>query len=361
MAVVGAIGERAASFFAWWLGELAGLWPKRLRPTGRRERSRLVLVLTGSRVVLQEPGPEGEHELGHADAADGDLTAALGAALGRSKRRGRDVTIRLGPDGGLRRTLELPLAARGNLEQLLQFEMDRLTPFRSDQVYTAHRVANVDAAAKRLRAEVHIAPRERVDQALALARDLGLQAKRVELAGADEAGPALDLLPDHTGERARPTTHLVRALALLTLLLVAAAVVIPLYRQQSLARSLAEQVEAARIEAEKSLVLREQLDELTQTADFVVKARRDRPMVTAIVAELTRVIPDQAHVSQLSIDEDTVQLHGLARAASGIIGQLEQSDLFDAPRFRSPVTIDPGENLERFHIEVEIQSRGAGS
>lgn len=365
MAALDTIRHSASGFFAWWTGELAGLWPKRLRLSGRRERSYLVLVVAAKEVRLLEPGADGEQELGWSPSQAPDLQTTLAAALARARRRTRNVTVRLGPDGGLRRMLELPLAARGNLDRLLQFEMDRLTPFHAEQVYVAHRIVGEDPAQKRLRADLQIAPRGTVDRALALAQELGLQAKRVELAQASETetgdeGGALNLLPDHTTERSR-TPHLVRALIVLTLVLATAAVAIPLYRQQSIATNLAADVEAARVEAQKSLVLREQLDELTAAADFVVEAKRDRPMITALMAELTRALPDQAYVSQITIDDQTIQLHGLARSASGIIGHLEQSAMFRAPRFRSPVTMEAGENLERFDIEVEIQPPQEGA
>lgn len=351
------IREGFGAFLSWWLGELAGLLPRRLRSRSRRELRWLVLTLGPDGVALLEPEGGVERELARVVPGAPGQEAVLGGALALARRRTREVTIRLGADRGLRRTLDLPLAARGNLDQLLQFEMDRLTPFKSEQVYVAHRIARVDAATKRLQAEVHIAPREPVDQALELAQALGLWPQRVELeGGGDDGHPALDLLPHDTPERHR-SGRLARVLALLALLLSAAAIAVPLQRQQTTAAALEAEVEAARVEAQKSIALRDRFDRLSTAARFLVEAKRTTPMVTAIVAELTRVIPDQAYVSQLYIDGGTVQLHGLAKAASDLIGQLEQSDLFRAPRFRSPVTIDPGEELERFHIEVELQPR----
>jgi general secretion pathway protein L len=343
------------AFFAWWLGELAGLVPRQLRTWGRRERRRLVLAFDTTTVALLEPDGGDERELGRVALEASAPAAVLGEALAHAKRRTREVTIRLGANRGLRRILDLPLAARANLDQLLQFEMDRLTPFKPEQVCVAHRVASLDPATKRLQAEVHIAPREHVEQALDLAQALGLRPARVELAApAGEDPSALDLLPQETTERKR-SGRLTRALAVLALLLSAAAIAVPLQRQRTAATSLQEAVEAARVEAQQSVALRERLNRLTAAARFLVEAKHETPMVTEIVAELTRVIPDQAFVTQLYIDEGTVQLHGLAKAASDLIGQLEQSELFRAPRFRSPVTMDPGESLERFHIEVELQ------
>ena len=40
----------------------------------------------------------------------------------------------------------MPAATEENLPQVLSFEMDRLTPFRSDEVYFDHRVVGRDRA-----------------------------------------------------------------------------------------------------------------------------------------------------------------------------------------------------------------------
>ena len=81
-----------ASFFAWWLGELAGLLPRRLRTLGRRQRRRLVLSFDPAGVALIEPDGSGERELGRVGPDAPAPAAGLGDALGQAKRRTREVT-----------------------------------------------------------------------------------------------------------------------------------------------------------------------------------------------------------------------------------------------------------------------------
>jgi general secretion pathway protein L len=348
-----------AAFFGWWLGELASLMPRRLRPTAGRRRRGLVLALGADEIVVAEGAADGLRTLGSVDAAAPDRDERLRALLRQAKRRGRrPATVRLAPALGLRKTLELPLAARDDLDQLLRFEMDRLTPFRAEEVHFAQQVLATDAAGRRLTVELQAAPRRVVEEALATARELGLRPARVELA-ADDAGGAepLNLLGDQPGGGARES-RVNRALVLLALLLLVIAVAIPLRRQQARLAELENQVAAARAEAEDSLALREQLDQLTRSASFLVGEKTSRPMVTEVVAELTRLVPDQAHIVQLELRDGSVQLHGYAATASDLIGLLDQSALFKTPQFRSPVTQDPRTGLERFHLSVELLGAG---
>lgn len=352
--VIGLVRGALAAFFGWWWGELAGLVPRRFRQATRRERRGLVLVLGSSASGVLERTPEGERALGSVpvDAADHDQR--LGALLRQAKRHRRPVTVRLSGELGLRKIIDLPLATKDDLAQLLRFEMDRLTPFRAEEVYFAQRVVGSDAQNRRITVNLQVAPKRVVEQALETARGFGVIPARIELDRAEANGTEpLNLLPDERGQGARQN-RLNRALALLALVLAVIAVIIPLRRHQATVAELEAQVAAAQAEAEESLTLRERLDQLSESARFLLTEKTRRPMVTEVLAELTRLVPDQAHIIQLQLRDDTVQLHGFAATASDLIGLLEQSPLFRAPQFRSPVTQDPNSGSERFHVSVEL-------
>jgi len=119
-------------------------------------------------------------------------------------------------------------------------------------------------------------------------------------------------------------------------------------------------VAAARAEAEESLALRARLDQLTESSRFLVAEKTRRPMVAEVLAELTRLVPDQAHIVQLDLRDRSIQLHGYATTASDLIGLLDQSELFRTPQFRSPVTQDPSSGTERFHLSVELAAEENG-
>jgi general secretion pathway protein L len=262
--------------------------------------------------------------------------------------------VRLAPQRGLSKTLELPAAARNDLDQLLRFEMDRLTPFRADEVLFAHRIQSSDAQSRRLTVELQLAPRPAVAAALDDARRLGLEPVRVELGDLDAADDgALDLLPDARAG-ARGVSRLNRALAVVAVLLAAAAVAIPLHQRHSTAADLEAGIAAAKSEAEASLKLRERLEQATARTNFLAAEKVRVPMTSQILAEVTRVVPDQAYLLRLDWQDGSLQLEGLAEGAASLVGLLDRSPMFGAPQFRSPVTPDRRTALERFHVAVEL-------
>ena len=69
--------------------------------------------------------------------------------------------------------------------------------------------------------------------------------------------------------------------------------------------------------------MRDRLDQLTRSAQFLVADKTRRPVVVQVLNELTRLVPDQAYIMQSELHHQTVELHGFAVTASDLIGVLE--------------------------------------
>ena len=326
--------------------------PRRLKQLGRRDRRVMLLLVDDDETVVVERHGARARLVGSVQTAVPDHEDQVRALVRRAKHLGEQVTVCLSGRLGLRKIVSLPLAARDDLDQLLRFEMDRMTPFRVEEVCFAHRIVDTDPSNRRISVELAVAPKKTVDAALKMAAGVGLAPSRVELgtARADDHDP-LNLLPHQAGDRAR-ARRLNRVLILLAVILAIAAVVIPMQRQEARLATLNEQIASTRVEAEASHQLRERLDELSRTGNFLLAEKSRRPMTVDVLAELTRLVPDQAHLIQLYLQDGEVQLHGAAGTASDLISVLEGSPLFRSPQFRSPVTQDGSD--ERFHLSVEL-------
>lgn len=344
------------AFLQWWFDELRGLLPRSLSTTSPSSKSGLILNLRGEDTVLIErTACHGEREL---DRAGGDELKKSGLALasfGNRRYRKWPIIVRLGGDLGLRKVVDLPLAARENLGQLLHFELDRLTPFKADDVCFAWRVLETDAENSRMQVELEMAPKAVVDRAMILVDKHGRKVDRVELEGGTDR-QSLDLMPSSVG--VKPSKGwLRRLLPLIALGLGITAVMLPLNKQQRLLDQIEQDMAVVRAEAEESLAIREQLDGLAKKASFLATTKNKRATMTEVLAELTRAIPDHSHIVQLQIQGTSIELNGLADKASDLIAILDQSPMLASPQFRSPVTRDPRSNKERFQISVDLIER----
>lgn len=354
--LVALVRNGVSGFLDWWRSELAGLVPRALQPARRRRRRLLLLALGRGEVELFRGGGADGRLIGRAASGDAE---ALEQLVRKARARKRPAALRLAPEHGLRKTIELPLAAKEDLDQLLRFEMDRLTPFRAEEVRFAHRIIHTEPRSRRMQVELQLAPKTAVEDALGTAKAAGLVPVSVELGGPDgSTDDALDLLPGDPATRGG-TNRLSRALAVLALLLAAAAVAIPLRERHSTAAALEAEAAAAKVEAEESLALREQLEQVSTSTDLLAAEKSRVPLVSQVLAEVTRVLPDQAYLARLDWRDGTLQLEGYAEGAAALIGLLDRSPLFQTPQFRSPVTPDRRTGLERFHVSLELAAEGS--
>ncbi|MDX8525885.1 PilN domain-containing protein [Mesorhizobium sp. MSK_1335] len=118
-----------------------------------------------------------------------------------------------------------------------------------------------------------------------------------------------------------------------------------------------DEIATAQVEARKARAsLQKRQAELEQTEKLRTE-KKNAVSVVRILAELTRLLPDSAWVSDLSSRGDQLTITGFATSAADLIQPIDASPLFSAPEFSSPVTRVPGQTGERFTITAKVEER----
>ena len=338
-------------FWRWWTGELEGLMPGPWLSERRLTGPYLLLSLQGDRCVLTARKRSGDVEIG---CAEGDIEHALDTLFDRHHRK-LPIVVRLDKSLGLRKLVDLPSAARADLDRLLFYELDRLTPFNAADVCFAWQIVDNDRKSGRMTVRLDLAPKELIEHVQASVRRMGCEPLSIALEGEDDN--VLDLAPRSPAETTR-ASRWQRILPALAVGLIILVVAIPL-RQQMLAISQIDaEIKRVQATAEESGALREQLQKLTDRSGFLIEKKNGYLPRTNTMNALTRLIPDQAYVTQIQIRDEEIILVGHADRASELIGALEQSPMFASPRFQSPLTRDPRTGKERFQIAFDLAEDG---
>jgi len=324
----------AGRFLRWWRAELLASIPEPLR---RRLVARRLVALT-----------IGEHDVTVTGiAADGARIArGDGAALRRLLRPWDRFALRLSPDQVLRLRLDLPAAAEGALDQVVAFELERRTPFRSDEVHVIHLARGRTPGGDRAMVDVAMVPRAVLQGLLAEAHRLGVSPVRIE---APDGGRLPLLQP---GRRTRLQRAGAVALAVMLAAVAAAAILVPLHERRSAAARLEAEADQARRTAAKVAGLQQEFERNLQREALLFEMKARFPPAARIIEELSQVLPDDTWLIQLEIADREVRLTGFSAAASQLVALLEASPLFRDVEFRSPVTQDQRTGRERFHIAV---------
>lgn len=293
-------------------------------------------------LALRERGQS--HRLG-VFAADEQGRAALGRALGR-RRLPREVTVTVPPDCLLERQLELPPAAAPALREVLQLEIERLTPFApADLLWTwsaAPRRRGEDA----LRLRLAMVPRAAFGPTIAALGRLGLPATTLEAAAA--GGPAwrFDLRPP------APYPRLRRALGVACVALALVALLLPLALRWQAEATLDAELARLRAPMAEVATLRRSLQQGSASAGVLAEEMaRLRPPLQALAA-LTAALDDDSFLQELAIEGDSLLLTGQSSAAARLLGSLAATPGFHDPVFVAPVRRTEDGRAELFSLRV---------
>jgi general secretion pathway protein L len=355
--------RKAAAFWRWWLGEIAALLPASWSILQGAAGAPL-LALEGEEVVLLGPRGVVERRIAVGPWDDSRRRAAVKALLedaGETRMRAR---LAVGYDEALVRRVTLPAATEENLEQVLGFEMDRLSPFRAEEVYFDYRVVSRDAQSGVIGVEFAIARRSLVDARVQQLRALGVSVQGVSLR--DESGhsaPVLDLLPSQQrGARESPRERIVRyaligAVGILFLLVL----LLPIWRKRESAIALFPMLTKAKQEAEATDVVVRELERQAADYNFVLAKKHGSYPVAATLEEVSLLLPDNTWLSSMEVKTTgktrEVQLAGETPSSSKLIEVLEQSKLLQNAAPRGPQTRGAMPGVERFMIVAESRTR----
>jgi general secretion pathway protein L len=355
-----------ADFVDWWLGELRALVPGALRRRLTGSRQRVVLALDAEAATLHVETNGERAALGRLSLADELLASRALAALleenglaPRLRDGSAEASLRLPAERSLNTVMRLPLAAKSNLAEVVEFELDRYTPFRPDQVLFAARIGGEDAQAGLLDVEVVMVPRLVADQALGAAQRLGFSPTRIDVSGADGGEPITGNLLHAARDRSwwRADRKVVTALAVAATVLAIVAVDLPIVLAQRAEQSLSERFAAVKQQALEAATLQKKIDTLRHAKLFLVERRRTTPTISQLLFETTHVLPDDTSLISWQVTGDEVQLQGITKSAAELVGVIEHSKIFERSSFKSPVTQEP-HGGERFNIAAHVAAGG---
>ena len=277
--------------------------------------------------------------------------------------RGR-VRICLDRDEALLRRVTMPAATEENLRQVLAFEMDRLTPFRAEEVYFDCRVESREADGSRIGVELGVVRRELVDARLDTFRRWGASVQGVALRDdIGHGGSLLDLLPrEQRGEEESGRERLVRlSLIGLVVALLFAALFVPALLKRETIKSMLPVIGKTKVEAEATDALGRELDKQVADYNFLLAKKHSIYPALAYLEEVSRLLPDQTWVQQFDFKTigktREVQVSGETNSSSKLIEILEQSTLLRNATQKGTLTRGSQPGLERFVIAAEVRPR----
>ena len=345
---------QAKDLWQWWLTEITAMIPPKFLRFLGGPGEQIILEWSAEGLRVFYATPQGETQIsaeGSSHAANLPRQDLLNEHPEWTETR---VALRLSREQGLNRHFKLPLAAEENLEQVVSFEMDRLTPFKGDQVYSATSVLSRSRANRQIEVELILTPKEKLDRLIEDLSQLGWHPDTVYLQGARKPG-GHNLLPDALKPKKNELPQILNlALASTLSAFLILLLVLPLWSARVESNRLRSDIKKTSKLAQEVEEMREESDKLLHQALFLQEKKRSEPLLLDTLEELTHVIPDDTWLNGLQFANDRVIIQGQSPSSSSLIKRIEASPHFRNVNFVSPVTKDTGNNLERFQIAADV-------
>lgn len=230
----------------------------------------------------------------------------------------------------------LPSAARGSLDKVLRYEMDRLTPFEADDVFFSHRLLGTDNGGATLRVELALVPRTRVQPMFDRLAQYGIVASVLEAAGPNGAVRRIGIARIDAVRQSLDRL-LLRLAAVACVVLTCAVIATPLVQQSLAMAEVDDAIAALRPRVNEVEALRQRIAQGSAGAGRIAAAREQAGTVLQMLGVLTATLPDDTWLSSLTLHQRDLVLEGHSTASAKVIAGMAAEPRLHDPAFGAPV------------------------
>ena len=255
----------------------------------------------------------------------------------------------------LRRKVTVPAAALSNLRQALGFQISKLTPFSRDQVFYDVVEGLTSGSVGTHEVELVVVARAFAQPWLdQLSRVSGLPVARLQ-AGMPSGQRNTSNLLEQPGVPSRWYKRLNRNsyLALLLVMSAGLAMSAPVLKLRLQAVLVNQEIAALDRQVADTRHGWQGLQREVEGLEFMLMQYEQRGHPSAILAELTRLIPDNVYLTSMTLEQNRIQLAGQGTSVVELIDILNESELFEQARFSSAITRSR-DGLDVFAISMQM-------
>jgi general secretion pathway protein L len=322
-----------ARFFSWWIARLTELLPNAAAeaPDG------IVVDITNEQAVSASVRRRGRLE-----------PVNLGAAARLAGRR--PIILRPPPGAELVKHHIVPTAPRRQLDQLLRYELARITPFPADDLFWRWDGHTKFGDKARTDVVLTMVPKQALAPAITALESVGLKARFVEVGPADHP----QLLPILDSEERSTGPVLFKGLVWACAVLAIVAVAVPMVRQSLALRATDDAIAELQPTISQVEALRRGLSAEGAGKALLAKEMQRTGDILQVLAMVTRILPDDSFLTDFALRERQMTISGRSASAPRLITLLSSDPTIRNTSFAAPVTRIEGATADIFSIKAEL-------
>jgi general secretion pathway protein L len=335
-------------FLRWWLRQLLDLLQPALKIV-QDNFNRAVVVEIGDQKVLLHERVRRRDVLFFTWALDDTVISAVCQAMQCRGAQGR-VILRLPPGQLLELSVTIPLAAEREIEQILTYEMDRLTPFPAEQVFWTFSVLQRDHARKLLELRLSLLPRKAVENWTELLLRAGVKLDALELPAFDGDTRVISLEQADERRTRKPLLSLARS----TCAIAFSALILPVFLQYLALERVEARISALRPAFEQAEAVRAPSAPWEGAGDLIaVQRMRVGDPLTALVS-VAELLPDDTFLDKFTLDQRKLTISGNSASAAKLMSLISGSSSIKNPTFVQALVRSGNGKTDSFSIRAEL-------
>ena len=350
-------------FMQWWFTELKTFVPKKYHEALFPQAIKIYITQNSEQVTVWNKIANKITPYSNDDSSDLEQEKwwhQVQHIINNADGKKVQVQFLLANDEALVRRIALPQAAKENLAEVIEFELDKYVPFNSDQVEISYKIDKKNSDENKLLLDLAVVPKQKLTDVLSLC-----EKNSVELDGIDINMRSPEIEPDYLGVNLLPSKYrkaknynnlkLNSVLSVLLIALIYFVIDTSISSKQDKIENLTEINSQLQKQAKTSKSLRKELKSVIVSSKFLQNKKNDISSVVTVLSELTSILPDTTYLSKVKVSEGKLEITGQSDNANVLVPELNKSSNWFAPQISGPITPDPRTKKERFTIKAELK------
>lgn len=244
-----------------------------------------------------------------------------------------------------------PAEARGNLRDVIGYEIDRLTPIHAENAHFVYRVNEAGSDDTSILVDIAVVDAGSISTAQYIAESLGCHLVYLGLDPIHQNSANLMQVQRQSDAQAEDNRfYLVMALLLFSL------IATPFLQKQTQVAVLQEAVRPIENTARQKMA---ELNRLEQNLLWMETIRQDSPRFLEILQDLTNQLEQRDIVSYLVWNKSELEIAGTAANSNQFIKKLATTSNVESIEYLNPIQSDADQTSEGFHLKLRFVSKPA--
>jgi general secretion pathway protein L len=346
--------RRASQFLRWWAAELQSCAHDVLVVLMPQRRRVLNGYWDATRLLFRDENSPDPKTIVEIPCVDGDLPETIPASLATAREQNNRIRVFISPERAYVRQFQLPTAVLPHLNAAVALQLPKLLPLVASDLLTDFEVTTSDLTQKMASIDLAALKKAEVNAVLERLKAWGLRVASIHLGSPSDPKHRFNFGDDgvfgHRIKLRRSDRVLAGAAAALSLACASVAATESYRSQVSLERAKTETRAPAAAALAHRQALLGRLEPLAALAQLEAA-----PSVSALVADLTMLVPQNTWLTTLELKDRHVRLVGVSPNSGNVVKLISSSLLLSDVALRSSQSLGIGTGLDRFELTADLK------